>query len=123
MAAGPHRHAIAVEDLGDVVRVGSLAARVIETPGHTAGHVVYWFQADKALFAGDTLFAMGCGRVFETPMAVMWDSLSKLSGKRLCWRWRLVRKRVCLWRFASRKMKSMGKKEIFRDRRTRRNNC
>ena len=83
---GPAKEASRIPDIavqaaeGDVVRVGSLAARVIETPGHTAGHVVYWFQADKALFAGDTLFAMGCGRVFETPMAVMWDSLSKLAA-------------------------------------------
>ena len=65
---------------GDTARVGSLAARVIETPGHTAGHVAYWFESEGALFAGDTLFAMGCGRVFETPMAVMWDSLSKLAA-------------------------------------------
>ncbi|MBL8589547.1 MAG: hydroxyacylglutathione hydrolase [Methylobacteriaceae bacterium] len=65
---------------GDVVAVGKLKAKVIETPGHTAGHVAYWFEADAALFAGDTLFAMGCGRVFETPMAVMWDSLSRLAA-------------------------------------------
>lgn len=69
-------------DLGvaedDTVVVGNLQARVIETPGHTAGHVVYWFEDDAALFAGDTLFALGCGRVLETPMVTMWDSLLKL---------------------------------------------
>ena len=50
---------------GDKVRVGGLAARVIETPGHTAGHITYWFHADKLVFAGDTLFSIGCGRVIE----------------------------------------------------------
>ena len=65
---------------GDFVHVGSTAARVIETPGHTAGHIVYYFESEDALFAGDTLFAMGCGRVLETPLAVMWDSLAKLAA-------------------------------------------
>ncbi|MBK9081090.1 MAG: hydroxyacylglutathione hydrolase [Rhizobiales bacterium] len=83
---GPAKEASRIPEIaeqvaeGDVVRVGALAAAVIETPGHTAGHVVYWFKSEHALFAGDTLFAMGCGRVFETPMAVMWDSLSKLAA-------------------------------------------
>lgn len=73
---GPH---VSVRD-GDVVKVGNLAARVIETPGHTVGHIVYVFDADKLLFAGDTLFAMGCGRVFETPADIMWNSLCKLAA-------------------------------------------
>jgi hydroxyacylglutathione hydrolase len=64
---------------GDIVAIGSLSAKVIETPGHTAGHVAYWFEEQDLLFAGDTLFAMGCGRVFETPMSVMWHSLMKLA--------------------------------------------
>ncbi len=64
---------------GEIVRVGKLAARVIETPGHTVGHIVYWFEDDNLLFAGDTLFSLGCGRVMEAPMAVMWDSLEKLA--------------------------------------------
>ena len=63
----------------DFVRVGSLQAKVLETPGHTAGHIVYWFEDEDALFAGDTLFALGCGRVLETSMNIMWDSLLKLS--------------------------------------------
>ena len=63
---------------GDFVRIGGIEAKVIETPGHTAGHIVYWFEEDEIAFCGDTLFALGCGRVFETPLAVMWDSLSKL---------------------------------------------
>jgi hydroxyacylglutathione hydrolase len=64
---------------GDTVALGSLRAQVIETPGHTTGHIVYWFDAEHLLFAGDTLFALGCGRVLETPMATMWESLSKLA--------------------------------------------
>lgn len=65
---------------GNFVKIGSTEARVIETPGHTTGHIVYYFEAEDALFAGDTLFAMGCGRVMETPLAVMWDSLVKLAA-------------------------------------------
>ena len=64
---------------GDSVRVGALEAKIIATPGHTAGHIVYWFEEEDLLFAGDTLFAMGCGRVFETPLAVMYHSLMKLA--------------------------------------------
>jgi hydroxyacylglutathione hydrolase len=64
---------------GDDLAIGAVHATVIETPGHTAGHVVFWFSEEDLLFAGDTLFAMGCGRVFETPMNVMWDSLIKLA--------------------------------------------
>jgi hydroxyacylglutathione hydrolase len=64
---------------GDIVAIGPCGAKVIETPGHTAGHVAYWFEEQDLLFAGDTLFAMGCGRVFETPMNVMWNSLMKLA--------------------------------------------
>ena len=64
---------------GDYIKVGKLTAKVIETPGHTIGHIVYWFEDDNLLFAGDTLFSLGCGRVMEAPMAVMWDSLEKLA--------------------------------------------
>lgn len=63
---------------GDVVKVGSLLARVIETPGHTLEHIAYVFDADKAVFTGDTLFSIGCGRVFEGSYPMMWDSLLKL---------------------------------------------
>ncbi len=64
---------------GDSVEVGSLRAQVIETPGHTIGHIVYWFDKEHLLFAGDTLFSIGCGRVNEAPMDVMWRSLEKLN--------------------------------------------
>jgi hydroxyacylglutathione hydrolase len=63
---------------GDVVKLGESAARVFDVPGHTAGHIAYWFQDDNAAFVGDTLFALGCGRVFEGTFDQMWASLSKL---------------------------------------------
>jgi hydroxyacylglutathione hydrolase len=63
---------------GDDVRVGALAARVIETPGHTSGHISYVFPADKLAFVGDTLFSIGCGRVIEGTPEMMWQSLLKL---------------------------------------------
>ena len=63
---------------GDVVKIGDLLARVLETPGHTLDHVSYVFDADKALFAADTLFSIGCGRVFEGTYPMMWESLLKL---------------------------------------------
>jgi hydroxyacylglutathione hydrolase len=63
---------------GDNVAVGGLSAKVIETPGHTAGHIAYWFGGDKLAFAGDTLFSIGCGRVIEGTPEMMWASLLKL---------------------------------------------
>ena len=63
---------------GDTVRVGNLAAEVIETPGHTAGHISYWFAGEKLAFVGDTLFSLGCGRLLEGDAPTMWRSLSKL---------------------------------------------
>lgn len=65
---------------GDTVRVGELSAHVWETPGHCADHVAYWFAADRALFAGDTLFTLGCGRVMESTHAQMWSSLRRLAA-------------------------------------------
>jgi len=63
---------------GDKVSVGKLSANVIETPGHTNGHIAYWFHADKLAFVGDTLFSIGCGRVIEGTPGMMWRSLTKL---------------------------------------------
>ena len=63
---------------GDRVKVGSLTADVIETPGHTLGQVNYFFPDDKLLFAGDTMFSIGCGRVIEGTPELMWQSLLKL---------------------------------------------
>ena len=65
---------------GDVVTLGRLAARVIFIPAHTSGHIAYYFERDSAVFTGDTLFAGGCGRLFEGDAAMMIRSLSKLSA-------------------------------------------
>jgi hydroxyacylglutathione hydrolase len=69
---------------GDVVEIAALNTRfsVIEVPGHTRGHIAYFGFCDSAapvLFCGDTLFAAGCGRVFEGSHEQMWDSLQKLA--------------------------------------------
>jgi len=63
---------------GDVISLGRHSASVISTPGHTTGHIVYHFAEDGALFCGDTLFVMGCGRLFEGTPEQMWNSLQKL---------------------------------------------
>ncbi len=63
---------------GDAVRVGGLSGKVLDTPGHTAGHISYVFPADKLAFVGDTLFSIGCGRVIEGTAEMMWQSLLKL---------------------------------------------
>ncbi len=65
-------------DEGDVFDMGSSQANIISVWGHTCGHIAYWFANDQALFCGDTLFAMGCGRLFEGTPAQMWESLGKL---------------------------------------------
>lgn len=66
---------------GDEFRLGESVARVYDTPGHTRGHIVYHFEDDGAAFVGDTLFALGCGRVFEGTPTQMWDSLKKLRDR------------------------------------------
>ena len=63
---------------GDIVQVGALAGRVMETPGHTAGHISYWFKQEKLAFVGDTLFSVGCGRIIEGDPEMMWNSLLKI---------------------------------------------
>ena len=65
---------------GDIYELGSAKAQVFEVPGHTSGHIAYWFEESDALFCGDTMFALGCGRLFEGTAGQMWDSLGKLRG-------------------------------------------
>lgn len=65
---------------GDRLDVCGLDVAVIATPGHTLGHVAYHLPAERLLFAGDTLFAMGCGRLFEGTAADMWGSLGRLAA-------------------------------------------
>lgn len=63
---------------GHAVALGAATATVIGVPGHTSGHIAFWFAASHALFCGDTLFSLGCGRLFEGTPADMWQSLDKL---------------------------------------------
>src|ERR1700742_2250206 len=80
----PRREAQRIADVdetvgeGDTVTVGALQGSVIDTPGHTAGHISYFFPKDKLAFVGDTLFSIGCGRVIEGNPEMMWHSLLKL---------------------------------------------
>lgn len=65
-------------DDGDRYRFGEAEAEVFFVPGHTSGHIAYAFREQKALFCGDTLFALGCGRMFEGTPQQFWTSLSRL---------------------------------------------
>jgi hydroxyacylglutathione hydrolase len=65
---------------GDTVRLGSVEAKVIDVPAHTAGHIAYHFASEDAAFVGDTLFAMGCGRLFEGTAAQMFSNMRKLEA-------------------------------------------
>jgi hydroxyacylglutathione hydrolase len=64
----------------DTFKLGSFEVRVLDTPGHTAGHITYYIPEAKVAFAGDTLFALGCGRVFEGNAQTMWNSLQKIAA-------------------------------------------
>ncbi|TPG40475.1 hydroxyacylglutathione hydrolase [Sphingomonas koreensis] len=65
---------------GDTVRIGDHVARVIETPAHTAGHISFHLADDAVIFVGDTLFAMGCGRLFEGDAAQMFANMQRLAA-------------------------------------------
>ena len=65
-------------DEGDTYHMGEAEAEIFFIPGHTRGHIAFWFRESRALFSGDTLFLMGCGRLFEGTPAQMWESLGKL---------------------------------------------
>lgn len=83
---GPSREAGLIPGLdvevkeGDTVEVGSAKAQVIETPGHTRGHISYYFPDEAAVFVGDTLFSVGCGKLLEGDAPTMWASLTKLAA-------------------------------------------
>jgi len=68
---------IEVDD-NDEVSIGKLKAKVVVIPAHTLGHIAYYFAKEKLLFCGDTLFSMGCGRVFEGTYDMMYKSLNKI---------------------------------------------
>lgn len=63
---------------GESFEFGQSTARVFEVPGHTSGHIAFYFADDGVAFVGDTLFALGCGRLFEGTPQQMWSSLQKL---------------------------------------------
>ncbi len=65
---------------GDSYTLGNAKAVVYDVPGHTRGHIAFWFEGSDALFCGDTLFAMGCGRLFEGTPAQMVNSLDKFKS-------------------------------------------
>lgn len=65
---------------GDTVTLGDLTAHVIDVPGHTLGHIAYHIPSEKTAFVGDAVFALGCGRVFEGTMAMMWESMKRVKA-------------------------------------------
>jgi hydroxyacylglutathione hydrolase len=69
---------IAVRE-GDMVEFGAAKAWVIDTPGHTIGHIAYYFADGEILLPGDTLFSLGCGRLFEGSAADMFSSMAKFA--------------------------------------------
>jgi hydroxyacylglutathione hydrolase len=82
--SGPASETIPGRDValqeGDEVRLGAHVGRVIEVPGHTLGHIALIFDEERIAFVGDTLFAMGCGRLFEGLPEQMYRSLQQLAG-------------------------------------------
>ncbi|KQU48255.1 hydroxyacylglutathione hydrolase [Sphingomonas sp. Leaf339] len=83
---GPHAEKERIPTLdtfvreGDVIRLGSHTGKVLAVPGHTAGHVAFHFADDAILFTGDTLFAMGCGKLFEGTPAEMWANMERYAA-------------------------------------------
>jgi len=81
--SGPAKEPIPGRDValaeGDTVSLGAHGGRVIEVPGHTLGHIALLFEDDRLAFVGDTLFAMGCGRLFEGSPQQMHGSLGRLT--------------------------------------------
>jgi hydroxyacylglutathione hydrolase len=65
---------------GDVLEFGRARATVLDVPGHTLGHVAFHFPDQQAAFVGDSVFALGCGRVFEGTMEMMWNSLKRIKA-------------------------------------------
>src|SRR3954466_13971907 len=82
--SGPAAENIPGRDLalseGSELRMGDYSGRVIEIPGHTLGHVALVLEGDRIAFVGDTLFAMGCGRLFEGTAQQMYSSLQRIAG-------------------------------------------
>lgn len=62
----------------DSIQIGDFSIKVIELPGHTLGHLAYWFADENWLFSGDVMFGLGCGRLFEGDFTQGFDSLQKI---------------------------------------------
>ncbi len=81
--SGPANEEIPGRDItlgeGSEVRIGGHVGRVVEVPGHTLGHIALIFDEERVAFVGDTMFAMGCGRLFEGTPAQMYRSLQRLA--------------------------------------------
>ncbi len=83
---GPSKEKNRIPDMDVLLRnekhyeLGDLSFQVFHTPGHTMGHICLYFEKEKVLFCGDTLFSLGCGRVFEGTMRQMFDSLQVIKG-------------------------------------------
>jgi hydroxyacylglutathione hydrolase len=81
---GPSREAAKIPGIdrpvgeGEAIAFGGYEVEVLDTPGHTGGHITYWIPSAGVAFVGDTLFAIGCGRVIEGTAQMMWQSLQKL---------------------------------------------
>ena len=61
-------------------KIGSLDLKTIFIPGHTSGHIAFYIEKEKVIFTGDTLFSLGCGRVFEGTYEEMFNSLNKIKS-------------------------------------------
>jgi hydroxyacylglutathione hydrolase len=84
VVSGPAAEDIKARDValseGSALRIGDHVGRAMEIPGHTLGHLALVFDEDRIAFVGDTLFAMGCGRLFEGTAQQMYDSLQRIAG-------------------------------------------
>ena len=65
---------------GDSVTLGGEKVQILPIPGHTRGHIAYYFVESELLFCGDTVFSVGCGRIFEGTYSELWESLRRLSS-------------------------------------------
>ncbi len=83
---GPAKDADRIDGLddgvaeGDIINLGTHAVQVFETDGHTIGHIIFYVPSAQAAFVGDTVFSLGCGRLFEGTPAQMFDSLAKIAA-------------------------------------------
>lgn len=83
---GPKAEAAKITDIdhavdeGDSVKLGDISATVWDTPAHTLGHIAYYFESEGVIFVGDTLFALGCGRLFEGTPKMMYDALQRFAA-------------------------------------------